>query len=370
MNAPRYAVTAARLLSKYLPSARSAAPDRQRSLATIRRAIQARSRRLRLRLGAGVAAALTAAAVTMLFVSWKARDATQISISVAAAGNGPVTSSGSAEPLSGGLELLPGQRLETPVDGGATLRLSTGTAMVLAGSTSFRVDSQGRDERFSLERGELSAHVAKLKDGQRFIVETPDAEVEVRGTRFRLRVVTGSEHCGSGSRTRLEVTEGVVEVRFGAKGERVVAGERWPKDCAPPGDAEGVSAAPASSSTPPARGGTAAPGLAAPSSAARVVAPEGARPLGRDSALSLQNDLFARGVAARRRGDVNGALRAYSELLLQFPNGALAENATAERLRLLAAQGDPRAKGEAERYLARYPRGFAAGEARRVAGGP
>jgi hypothetical protein len=240
--------------------------------------------------------------------------------------------------------------------------------LVLSGSTSFRVDSQGKSERFSLERGELLAHVAKLTDGKRFLVDTPDAQVEVRGTRFRLRVVDTGETCGSGSRTRLEVTEGVVEVRpQGGAGERVVAGQLWPRDCVPHLDAEPSRSPPvgvASASAAPRA--TPLPKHAAPPAAATGAVPEVMAE--QESSLTLQNDLFARGVALRRQGDVGGALRAYDELIRRYPSSPLSENAMVERLRIFAANGDARRQDEAKRYLSRYPQGFAVEEARRARG--
>jgi outer membrane protein assembly factor BamD (BamD/ComL family) len=77
--------------------------------------------------------------------------------------------------------------------------------------------------------------------------------------------------------------------------------------------------------------------------------------------------LFAQGVASRRQGDVNAALRAYSELMSQYPSSPLAENAAVERVRLLTASQPVRAREEATRYLRRYPRGFAVAEMRRIA---
>jgi TolA-binding protein len=225
--------------------------------------------------------------------------------------------------------------------------------MDLAGNTSFRVDSQGEVERFSLQHGALSAHVAKLAQGQRFIVTTPDAEIEVRGTRFRLNVLERGQACGAGTRSRLDVSEGVVEVRAAGAFVSVKAGQHWPADCAVAADSSaeqslgdrGENRATAPSTTD----------ASAPRSAPQPV-----------SALTQQNDLFAEGVALRRQGDVHGALRAYQDVIARYPNSPLAENAMVERMRLLKASQSPRARDEAKRYLARYPRGFALQEAQHL----
>ncbi|HYP87641.1 MAG TPA: hypothetical protein VEQ59_05800, partial [Polyangiaceae bacterium] len=79
-------------------------------------------------------------------------------------------------------------------------------------------------------------------------------------------------------------------------------------------------------------------------------------------------DLFAEGVARARQGDASGALRAYQDLLNRFPASPLAENAMVERMRLQTSTPD--GAKEAKRYLARYPRGFAVGEAQKLLAEP
>ena len=373
MNVPRFASAAAKLLRASLPDERLLTADRARGIATIERAVLARARRRRLQWG--VAALACAAAVFLLvraerWMSARAKAGALVSINVSPAGHGAALRAGDrAQALPERAELASGQRIETPSDGGASLRLSTGTSMDLAGSTSFRVDSQGSTERFSLQQGELSAHVAKLSPGQRFIIATPDAEIEVRGTRFRVHVLNGAEACGAGSRTRLEVSEGIVEVRALGTTVNVTAGEHWPIDCmdaepthAPPPAPLGVSRAASNASTEPSHTEAARP-VAMPSPEHVSPAPAAAE---RASELTQQNDLFAEGVALRRQGDVVGALRAYQSLIARFPASPLAENALVERMRLLASTHDPRALSEAERYIARYPRGFALKEAKRL----
>ncbi len=369
MNTPRYAAAAAKLLAKHLPKATPGLVERQRSVATIERAIRARIRRRRW-LGVGSALAVAAALVLAVQVAElnrrSAPTSAQVQIDVSPTGRGAALQAGeTARPLAPRAVLAAGQRIETPAGGGAALQLSTGTSMALAGSTAFGVDSQGAIERFSLQQGELSAHVAKLTLGQRFIVTTPDAEIEVRGTRFRLSVLGQGQACGAGTRTRLAVTEGVVEVRADGRVIDVKAGQYWPTDCStePQQDRAAAVEPPAQvpASALPAKQG--APALA-------TTAGEPERALERASALAAPNDLFAEGVAKRRQGDVSGALRAYQELLSRFPRSALAENALVERMRVLASMGDPAKRSEAKRYLARYPGGFAAKEAQQLAAEP
>jgi hypothetical protein len=276
---------------------------------------------------------------------------------VTPSGNGAALAKSEGEqPLTTRVALASGQRIDTPENGGAALQFSTGTSLDLAGQTSFRVDSQGATQRFSLQRGELVAHVAKLTSPQRFIVDTPDTEVEVRGTRFRLRVVEQPEACGGGTRTRLEVSEGAVEVRVASIGAvSVKAGEVWPTDC----QGAAPALAPAAQAAMPRAAVLTKPAAPAAASGSEVE---------RSSALAPQNDLFAEGVARGRQGDTSGALRVYQELMSRFPSSPLAESAMVQRMRLLAGTAGGRA--EARRYLTRYPRGFALDEAKKLSAEP
>ncbi|MEO6602412.1 MAG: FecR domain-containing protein [Polyangiaceae bacterium] len=384
MNTLRYASAAAKLLAKHLQSVRNESGDRERGVATIERALVARRRRLVLKWQLGAVAAAAALVLVVRVPHWlnSERASASVSIDASPAGRGAALGSGNqALPMPPRAELEPGQRIETPPEGGASLRLSTGTAMDLSGRTAFRVDGQGVIERFSLQQGELKAHVAKLAPGHRFIIATPDTEIEVRGTRFRLRVLDGAEACGAGSRTRLEVSEGLVEVRSAGSVAKIPAGAHWPADCTirnavsnAPSVARETASAPPSPLVPADVGAAVGGNVTLPAIGTKrrtpgPLMPAAAAPAGASS-LSDQNDLFAEGVALRRQGDAFGAIRAYAEFMRRFPNSPLSENALAERMRLLTSKQDPRSSAEAERYLARYPNGFAAQEARQIAARP
>lgn len=355
MNVPRYAAAAAKLLGRHVPTGRVAAGDRARGVATIQAALAARTRRRRLLWVGGV---LAVAASTLLGLRLRgaaeapsAPAAERVAIRVESSHGLSLYEGERGRMLTEGSLLEQGQRLETSATGEAALSLSTGTTLALGAQTSFVVDDRGKVERFSLRRGRLSAKVAKLASGERFIVSTPDAEIEVRGTNFSIDVLERGEECGAGSRSRLAVTEGVVEVRRGGAAVLVRAGQFWPPDC--------VSvAARVSASEPESASGRTHNAPAAKSAAAPT------------SRLARANDLFAEGVALRRQGDANGALRAYQEVMTRFPTSPLAENALVERMRLLANVSSARARSEAQRYLARYPGGFAAEEARQLAAKP
>jgi ferric-dicitrate binding protein FerR (iron transport regulator) len=362
MNIPRYAVAAARTLKRHLEQVPPPAGDRARALATIERAMAVRSRRRAL-LWTLAAAAAAAAALAL----WQGTSPASPHLAEGAwiqgypLGSGAkVRASGREVPLLSQTAVEPGATIVTASDGGAALRLATRSTLELSGGTEVRVEGDEMVARFALRQGGFSAHVAKLSEGQRFIVETPDAEVEVRGTRFQLRVLGQPQACGSGSLSRLEVSEGVVEVRAAGVVSRVSAGQSWPVDCGAAGQTASKPAAesPATAAEPPVSAASgkapARPTPAAPTTSTG------------QSGLTQQNDLFASGVALRRQGNLAGALRAYQELIAQFPNSPLAENAMVERMRLLSTTQRAPAKEEARRYLRRYPRGFAVQEAQHL----
>lgn len=97
--------------------------------------------------------------------------------------------------LEGGRELLDGERIAGP----AAIRYPDGTRLELSEGGEIRVDGA------RVERGLVSAVVAKQPAGRFFTLSTPAAEVVVLGTRFTLRVDAGS--------TVLEVQEGRVRLK-------------------------------------------------------------------------------------------------------------------------------------------------------------
>jgi ferric-dicitrate binding protein FerR (iron transport regulator) len=364
MNLPRYAVAAARLLKRHAVHAPQPAGDREQGLRTIERAMRARALRRRWLWGAG---ALVAAAAA--FLLWQALAPTPSAgakpiAEVSPLGRGTtLRSGGRTVPLKEPTRVGAGDTIETASDGGAALQLSSRSSLLLERATALQVQGDAQTERFALTRGAFSAHVARLTAGRRFIVDTPDAQVEVRGTQFQLRVLEERQACGSDSRTRLEVSEGVVEVRASGQVSRVTVGQVWPAGCTSIG-----AAAPSPSTSVVAS----LPHEAAPLPAGKAVNRTASQHSGvvGPSALTEQNDLFAAAMALRRQGDVALALRTYQDLISQFPSSPLAQNAMVERMRLLTSTQKSLAKEEARRYLRAYPRGFAVEEARRLTDEP
>lgn len=87
------------------------------------------------------------------------------------------------------------------------------------------------------------------------------------------------------------------------------------------------------------------------------------------SDLGRQNDLFALALTAEAQGKSSRALSALKQLIERWPQGALAENARAEKMRLLVRMGRrSEAAAAARDYLAYYPVGFAHAEASSLLG--
>lgn len=379
MSTPHYAAVAARLLRSGQP-AQPAAEARARGLLTIQQALDARRKRKRLMGAAGALGLVAASALAFLGLRYRGQEPVSVAgaepkVSVKAlegTGASVVDSTQHRAALAAGAELVAGSRIETAAGGSMALHLSTGTELALEAKSWLTLQPRGSLQRFALEAGALSANVAKLAAGARFIIETPDTEVEVRGTQFHLSVLESARACAPGIRTRLSVREGVVEVRAAGQVARVVAGGYWPEACAAPTGGPQSREPEPTLGPPPAepvkRGvGTAAP--MAPARPASAEAPESVRAT-TSSALSAQTELFARASKAARAGQTNAALELYQELIQRYPSSALAENAVVERMRLLTTSSPDAARREAERYLKQYGNGFGKSEAERILSKP
>jgi hypothetical protein len=262
----------------------------------------------------------------------------------------------STQPLPDLGVLAVGDTVRSGEDGSAVLGFGNGTRITLSSSAHLRVDDLGSTRRFSLFAGHLQAHVAKLAQGERFIVSTPDGEVEVRGTVFTVAVESSPSWCRdltSGSAVR--VSEGAVWVRSGDKEVVLQPGETWVTPCPDPRvirNAETAGRGPLPNlPAPPARTGmhksvthkvigvatpvlgqNPSPVAPAPASVDTMVPPA---PVSR---LAEQNDLFSAAMAAERMGQHDVALRKLDELTTRYPGGPLSESARVERRRILAAR--------------------------------
>ncbi|MFZ5890887.1 MAG: FecR domain-containing protein [Myxococcota bacterium] len=394
----------ARLLAESVEEPRARGIDRDQGIAIVARAIAERSRRrVRARvlaIGGGLSAAAAIALVAGFLGARQATrgDASELACNGARPCGGPTLPSMHVGSVNG-QPFAPGQSVAARAGDSNVIEFGKATQLALDASSELEYRQGDSLRRFGLTRGAVHLHVGKLGAGQRFIVETPDAEVEVRGTAFHVVLDDPKSGCAS-PRTSVAVDEGVVEVRFRGNSYRLTPGKHWPERCeqaaaqpaeptaaavGAPGSVEApinmdavddvveaVQPAPRAAK-PPHHQVTSTAAKPAPS--ANEPTPQ-AEPQHRDSvaengsALSEQNNLYGKAVAARRAGRLGEALFAYEQLLQRFPQGALAESARGERLRLLIRVDPERAKLEAARYLARYPRGLASTEARALLGQP
>jgi len=315
--------------------------------ATMRRKIA--RRRARFVAGSVAAVALVAAAALAprFFPAPEKKDvASQMSplqvVASSSAGATVVPPAGAPIALAADAVLASGSRLHVGPEAGAHLALSTGTRIAMDPGSDVTVRSGGHAAIIDLTGGSLKADVAKLAPDERFVVETADTEVEVRGTSFRVSVVPLDASCGDGTTTRVAVYEGVVAVRRNGREETVTKGEEWPKGC--------VSAPAATLTpdrTPAAKSAETSRGARQPASVPEV------------SLLARENDDFAEAMLARRSTDTGRAIAAFDHFLARHPASHLAEDAYAERMELLSTVDRVKAAAAARQYLTKYPGGFA-----------
>lgn len=358
MSVPHYARLAGKVLARHIPPVSTASPDamaRASAIDAIERQIARRAARRRAARWVGaVAAAAAVVAVASGFGEY--RHARRPTLAATDPGHPPTASPIVAYPLGGGASvwqgalggplteggrLSAGSRVETTPNGRAALAFATGTSAMLGESADLTVDGDEAMQVLRLAAGSVDLHVAKVSADHRFLVTTPDAEVEVRGTKFRVSIGPPDPSCGEDALTRLVVTEGAVVVRHAGLEKRVAAGEQWPSDCV----------APVEISAP-------MPPSAAPSTLPSVA-----------SSLAEQNDLFAEAIIAKRTGEGQTALTTFDRFLATYPSSPLAQSAAVERMRLLRSAQSPRAFAAAHQYLARYPNGFARAEAEAIIAG-
>lgn len=182
----------------------------------------------------------------------------------------------------------------------------------------------GATERIHLDDGTLALEVEHQRPGERFLVELPDGELEVRGTRFEVVVkekVTRS----------VRVLEGRVALRRDGEPELLlVAGESW----APSGPA------------------------VAPSSAAVIAAapPSSARALSPRPAASGDEVDYAHAIKLYRAGEYTDAARAFHAFGAAHRKDPEAEDASFLEAAALAQSGRGDAAAlVAERFLELYP---------------
>ena len=287
---------------------------------------------------------------------------------------------GQSQPAGAGHELRAGDTLHTRAGAHAALELSDRARVGCASETDVRLArDSAADDRLELSRGSVSFQVPKLGPGHTLSVQTRDALVTVRGTRFTVSVD------GPNARpvTHVAVSEGRVQVDSVSGTVFLTAGQEW--SSATPS----VAASATASAVPTRAPATAAPAVsekreastpevAAPSGVARR-APSGQRSVekaavGRgaelpaSSTLREENVLYERALRRAQAGESSAALGDLEALMARHPRSPLVQNARVEHFRILLRLGNRSlAASEARRYLSDYPDGFARSEAKNVA---
>jgi ferric-dicitrate binding protein FerR (iron transport regulator) len=276
-------------------------------------------RRRRWRRAIPIAAAVAALCATVLVALSVRREAPEQAEAARGAsvlsGQGAVrvgSAPSSGAPARFPLALRDHDRVET-LDGNAEVLLASGASVALDPSTRLDLDAVKEapgtvDERVVLPAGRIRVRVPKLAGKGQLVVATPNATVTVHGTAFVVEV--GRATTGTGTETRVSVSEGVVSVASSGREIFLRPGASWssaPAPASPPGDPLATaSAGPLQNGAPPA-GSTS-----------------------RRSTLSEENTLFKNALAARRSGHPDTARALLGKLLAKYPSSPLADPARSE----------------------------------------
>jgi hypothetical protein len=388
VSRPHYAELVRRLVRAARPEAPPSLPgDRRRLEAAVEGALRARARRVVVRRGVGatlaVAAALALVAGGPGLLRRLRPEAERIAggtrasreLTVLAEGGGDRGDAFVGEnhrvPLRGGMTLDAGIRLVAPPTGEVRVGSPEGTLLTLEPRADLAVTEASATRRFALHAGAVRARVERLFAGERFVIDTSDAEVEVHGTAFRVAVVDADSGCGGGTTTRVSVSEGIVTVRAGGIEAHVTPNHEWPDGCDAPRPSAHAARHTGREAREPRHAAEAPVAVEAPSampSPVPAAPPEviAASPL-EASNLAAQNDLFEAAVRAKKEGQAAAAVRLFTRLVTEHPTGPLLESASVQRMRLLVGVDPAEASRAARDYLTRFPGGFARGDAEKLA---
>lgn len=230
--------------------------------------------------------------------------------------------------------------------------------LVSAPGSDWATVQRGAALRLALRRGQVRVSVHKLDAGQSFVLELPDGELEVRGTRFSVDVLDQKT-------LAVNVSEGLVALRLRGGGRELLlgAGQAW-------------AAPPAAPATSPAAASASSETIAiplSPSSAPRASEPasaaaSSARASRKPAAASGATQEFAAAMASFSRGDFASAERLFLAFEQHYPTSGHVEDTAFLRALTRLRRGDEAgAKTLARAYLERFPNGFRAPEAERLA---
>jgi TolA-binding protein len=198
---------------------------------------------------------------------------------------------------------------------------------------------EGRTEHVRLDDGTLRVRVRHQREGERFVVDLPDGELEVRGTTFDITAnASRTEH--------VHVHEGVVTLRIREQPELSLgAGSDWraPTTAAPIGPGGAIAAAPIEP-----------PGVPSPP-ASRSPARAGHVP----PAPYDGSEAYARAVRLLTGQQFAAAADALDDFVRAHPTAPEAEDASYLEAVALARGGRIDAAGlAAERHLKQFPASF------------
>lgn len=227
---------------------------------------------------------------------------------------------------------------------------------------------EGGTVRGTLASGVASFHVEHLGPGQRFLLSLPDGELEVRGTRFTVRVREGATE-------RVDVTEGVVALHIRDEKEVVLhAGERWPATTAAlPSATVAPSVVKPTGETPP-PDAVRPPAIVVAAQAREprsAESPSPAPPSAVVSKGSPASERFVAAMAAFNSGAYGRADSLLAAFVADFPADPRREDAAFLRAVAHERMGDHLgAAAHAREYLRAYPGGLRSNDARRLATAP
>jgi hypothetical protein len=368
MTPPRYAEIVRRLLrDKRVVSAPSLPADKRRLIAAVEEALRTRGRRrafVRRAVGVSLAIAASAALIPLVRDGWLgARDGAiterrpSMSRALTVMGSAPsaaqlIGPDGTPGPAVRGVVVDAGLRLVAPPSGEVTVGTADGTVLTLGPRGDLAVLEAGRTRRFALRAGVVSVRVARLVAGERFVIETTDAEIEVNVSALSVALVASDPSCGHGARTRVSVSAGEVSVRSGDNAVDIAAGSQWPVGCT------ATARAPHSPERTTVTTRRVTIARVSPAVSVSSAAPA--------SSLRFENDLFAEAVRARNAGELDRAAATFGRLIDEHPQSPLVESAMVQRMRLLESVDRAASVTLAHAYLARFPSGVARPEAARL----
>ncbi|MDB5220037.1 MAG: hypothetical protein JWO86_7964, partial [Myxococcaceae bacterium] len=329
MTAPKLSRAAAKLLAaEEIELTAPSTKEREQTVAAIKAELSLRAQRGKRRRWARPLVGVAAAAVLVIGArTWSQRGAApeiagpvhaRSVVAEMVRGAVFVEQSGERVALRATTPLMRGSTI-VAMDGEALLLLPSGSKVDVEHATTVSLIEDGESELMVVDRGAVTSTVTKRGPGQRFVIRTPDAEVEVRGTVFR---VSRLEDPRCGLQTRVHVDEGRVVVRAGQNGAMLERGGDWASPCVaaataevavipagiPPGVHSGIHPGEAPvEGTSASREASRQPSRLAPSAGVTTPAapPQGAHPSAPAAAseLAAQNALFADAMSSKARGD-------------------------------------------------------------------